>query len=118
VNLSSVIGATLGASASETAQDPDDDGPPGLQVVHAAIAEGNTGTSTLAVHVQLSAPSGHMGQVAAHTGDRTATVGSDYVEASAITIKLSDGDHWVRRLHHAPPLASVVPAALRARTCQ
>ena len=83
LNLSGAVGAAISASASEVVTIQDDDAPPGLQVVDGAIAEGNSGTSTLGMHVQLLAPSGRTVQVSAHTEDRTATAGSDYVAASA-----------------------------------
>jgi hypothetical protein len=55
---------------------------PAISVADASIAEGNSGTTTLAVPVTLSASSGSTVMVDYATADGTAKAGSDYTSAS------------------------------------
>jgi hypothetical protein len=78
VRLSGPAGAVLGKGQA-TGTILDDDPTPVLSIGDASVAEGETGATTTAFSMALSAPSGRAVSVTAATADGTATAGSDYV---------------------------------------
>jgi hypothetical protein len=86
LNLSNPTG-TLGIDDAQgigTIQN--DDADPTVSVAAAAIAEGDTGTTTLSMPVTLSGPSGREVDVDYATSDGTATAGSDYAATSGTLV--------------------------------
>ena len=81
LNLTNSVGFHL-VDPQLVATIADDDLPPQITATAATIAEGNSGTRTLAFTLKLSEPSGKTVTVPYATADGTATAGSDYVPRS------------------------------------
>jgi Calx-beta domain len=81
VNLSSPSGATI-ADGQATGTILDNDPPPQVSVGDAIVTEGNSGTASVAVGIQLSAPSAFPVTVSYATASSTAAMGSDFVASS------------------------------------
>ena len=78
LNLTNAVGFDL-VDPQLVATISDDDLAPEIIATGATIAEGNSGTKTLAFTLKLSEPSGKTVTVPYTTADGTATAGSDYV---------------------------------------
>ena len=89
VALSSPVAASIG-DGSATVTILDDDAPPRISVGDLVVTEGSAGTTTGALTVRLSAPSGREVRVAYATQDGTAQQPGDY-EASTGTLTFAPG---------------------------
>lgn len=87
VRLTSATGARLlRAVATGTIYDNDAEAPPSapaVTIMGAAIDEGNSGTTSLGVRVELSSPASTPVSVAYRTANGSAIAGADYVAANA-----------------------------------
>ena len=81
VNVTNVVGATVGDSQGLGTIN-DDDAAPSLSINDVSLAEGNSGTSNANFTVSLSAASGQTVTVNYATSDGSATAGSDYTATS------------------------------------
>jgi uncharacterized repeat protein (TIGR01451 family) len=81
VNLAGATNATI-ADAQGIGTIIDDDAAPTISIANCAAVEADSGTSSCAFHVSLSAPSSRTITVAYATADSTAIAGSDYLSAS------------------------------------
>jgi len=83
VSLTGATNAVILTSESvKTATIADDDGPPSITIDDAQVTEGNSGNTTMAFTIRLSAPSGQAVSVTAETVAGTASIGSDFINTS------------------------------------
>ncbi|MSU63714.1 MAG: hypothetical protein EXS31_15160 [Pedosphaera sp.] len=90
VNLTSAINATVG-QANATVKIVNDDQATVLNILNASLTEGDSGTQTATLVVQLSQASGLPVTVKWATSDISAIAGSDYVTASG-TLAFAPGE--------------------------
>ncbi|HEX8119085.1 MAG TPA: Calx-beta domain-containing protein, partial [Pyrinomonadaceae bacterium] len=82
LNLSSPVGASLGAQSTATLTINDNDAAPTLSINDAAVTEGDAGTVNAVFNVTLSAASGQTVTVNFATSDGTAAAPGDYAPNS------------------------------------
>jgi large repetitive protein len=89
LNLSNASGATT-VDAQGVGTILDEDAEPDISIGDATVAEGDTGTETASFSMTMSAVSGREVDVDYTTADGTATVGSDYENATG-TVQFAPG---------------------------
>ena len=82
LNISSVIGGTVGTPSRTDLTITDDDATPTLSIADVSLYEGNSGTTNGNVTVTLSAVSGQTVTVQYASSNGTAVAGSDYTAVS------------------------------------
>ncbi|MCI0632529.1 MAG: hypothetical protein L0206_01205, partial [Actinobacteria bacterium] len=90
IDLQSASGATV-SGASHTVTIVDDDAPPELSISDLAVTEGDSGTSSAVVVVNLTPPSGQTVSVSYATKDETATAPGDFADRSG-TLTFAPGE--------------------------
>jgi len=91
-DIASVTNGTESVEQQVTTTITDDDDAPTISVNDRSAAEGNTGTTTLAFTVSLSAPSGKAITVDYTTANGTGTAGTDYTAISTMTLTFAIGE--------------------------